>query len=49
MANVVPFFFKGELMHQERIIFLLAEMAFKIALYTSNPYTTSSTVKACNY
>ena len=43
MANVVLFSFKGELMSGTHN-FSTGGDAFKIALYTSNPYTTSSTV-----
>ena len=43
MANVVPFSFKGELMSGTHN-FASGGDGFKIALYTSNPYTTSSTV-----
>ena len=43
MANVVPFSFKGELMSGTHN-FANGGDAFKIALYTSNPYSTSSTV-----
>ena len=43
MANVVPFSFKGELMSGTHN-FANGGDAFKLALYTSNPYTTSSTV-----
>ena len=43
MANVVPFSFKGELMSGTHN-FANGGDSFKIALYTSNPYTTSSTV-----
>ncbi len=43
MANVVPFSFKGELMSGTHN-FSTGGDTFKIALYTSNPYTTSSTV-----
>ena len=43
MANVVPFSFKGELMSGTHN-FSTGGDAFKIALYTSNPYTTSSSV-----
>ena len=43
MANVVPFSFKGELMSGTHN-FSTGGDAFKIALYTSNPYDTSSTV-----
>ena len=43
MANVVPFSFKGELMSGTHN-FSNGGDTFKIALYTSNPYTTSSTV-----
>ena len=43
MANIVPFSFKGELMSGTHN-FSNGGDTFKIALYTSNPYTTSSTV-----
>ena len=43
MANVVPFSFKGELMSGTHN-FANGGDSFKIALYTSNPYSTSSTV-----
>ena len=43
MANVVPFSFKCELMSGTHN-FSTGGDGFKIALYTSNPYTTSSTV-----
>ena len=43
MANVVPFSFKGELMAGTHN-FANGGDSFKLALYTSNPYTTSSTV-----
>ena len=43
MANVVPFSFKGELMSGTHN-FATGGDGFKIALYTSNPYSTSSTV-----
>ena len=43
MANVVPFSFKGELMSGTHN-FANGGDSFKLALYTSNPYTTSSTV-----
>ena len=43
MANVVPFSFKGELMSGTHN-FSTGGDTFKIALYTSNPYDTSSTV-----
>ena len=43
MANVVPFSFKGELMSGPHN-FANGGDSFKLALYTSNPYTTSSTV-----
>ena len=43
MANVVPFSYKGELMSGTHN-FSTGGDAFKIALYTSNPYDTSSTV-----
>ena len=43
MANVVPFSFKGELMSGTHN-FSTGGDGVKIALYTSNPYDTSSTV-----
>ena len=43
MANIVPFAFKGELASGTHN-FSSGGDSFKIALYTSNPYTTSSTV-----
>tara|TARA_Y100001937_G_scaffold105712_1_gene146810 strand:+ start:2915 stop:3340 length:426 start_codon:yes stop_codon:yes gene_type:complete len=43
MANVVPFSFKGELLSGTHN-FANGGDSFKISLYTSNPYTTSSTV-----
>ena len=43
MANIVPFSFKGELLSGTHN-FANGGDSFKIALYTSNPYTTSSTV-----
>ena len=43
MANIVPFAFKGELASGTHN-FASGGNTFKIALYTSNPYTTSSTV-----
>ena len=43
MANVVPFSFKGELASGTHN-FASGGDTFKIALYTSNPYSTSSTV-----
>ena len=43
MANVVPFSFKGELMSGTHN-FANGGDSFKLALYTSNPYTTSITV-----
>ena len=43
MANIVPFSFKGELLSGTHN-FSNGGDSFKIALYTSNPYTTSSTV-----
>ena len=44
MANIVPFAFKGELASGTHN-FASGGNTFKIALYTANPYTTSSTVK----
>ena len=43
MANIVPFAFKGELASGTHN-FSSGGNTFKIALYTANPYTTSSTV-----
>ena len=43
MANIVPFSFKGELLSGTHN-FATGGESFKISLYTSNPYTTSSTV-----
>ena len=43
MANIVPFSFKGELLSGTHN-FATGGDGFKIALYTSNPYSTSSTV-----
>ena len=43
MANIVPFSFKGELLSGTHN-FANGGDSFKIALYTSNPYSTSSTV-----
>ena len=42
MANIVPFAFKGELASGTHN-FSSGGNTFKIALYTANPYTTSST------
>jgi hypothetical protein len=44
MANIVPFSFKGELASGTHN-FASGGNTFKLALYTANPYTTSSTVK----
>ena len=43
MANIVPFAFKGELASGTHN-FSSGGNTFKLALYTANPYTTSSTV-----
>ena len=43
MANIVPFSFKGALLSGTHN-FATGGDSFKISLYTSNPYTTSSTV-----
>ena len=43
MANVIPFAFRGELFTGTHN-FASGGDAFKLALYTSNPYNTSSTV-----
>ena len=45
MANIVPFSFPVELLSGTHN-FASGGDAFKIALYTANPYTTSSTVYA---
>ena len=44
MPNVIPFAFRGELFSGTHN-FSSGGDTFKIALYTANPYTTSSTVK----
>tara|TARA_R100001509_G_scaffold122796_1_gene76661 strand:+ start:49 stop:480 length:432 start_codon:yes stop_codon:yes gene_type:complete len=44
MANIVPFSFKGELASGTHN-FASGGNTFKLALYTANPYTTSSTAK----
>ena len=44
MANIGPFSFKGELASGTHN-FASGGNTFKLALYTANPYTTSSTVK----
>jgi len=44
MANIVPFSFKGELASGTHN-FASGGNTFKLALYTANPYTTSSTTK----
>ena len=38
MANIIPFAFRGELF-SEHIILQVGGNTFKIALYTTNPYT----------
>ena len=43
MADIIPFAFRGELFSGTHN-FANGGDAFKIALYTSNPYSTSSTV-----
>ena len=43
MANVIPFSFRGELFTGTHN-FSSGGDSFKLALYTANPYTTSSTV-----
>ena len=43
MANIIPFSFRGELFSGTHN-FASGGDAFKIALYTSNPYSTASTV-----
>jgi len=43
MANIIPFAFRGELLSGTHS-FANGGNSFKIALYTSNPYSTSSTV-----
>ena len=42
MANVIPNAFKGELLSGTHN-FASGGNSFKLALYTSNPYSTSST------
>jgi len=44
MVNIIPFSFRGELFSGTHN-FANGGDAFKIALYTSNPYSTSSTVE----
>ena len=46
MANVIPYAFRGELFTGTHN-FASGGDSFKIALYTSNPYDTSSTVYVC--
>ena len=43
MANVIPYAFRGELFSGTHN-FASGGDSFKLALYTSNPYDTSSTV-----
>ena len=43
MANVIPYAFRGELFTGTHN-FASGGDSFKLALYTSNPYNTSSTV-----
>jgi len=43
MANVIPYAFRGELLSGTHN-FASGGNTFKLALYTSNPYNTSSTV-----
>ena len=43
MANIIPFAFRGELFTGTHN-FASGGDSFKLALYTANPYTTSSTV-----
>ena len=43
MANIIPFSFRGALLSAQHD-FANGGNTFKIALYTSNPYSTSSTV-----
>ena len=43
MANVIPYAFRGELLSGTHK-FASGGDSFKLALYTSNPYNTSSTV-----
>ena len=43
MANVIPFSFRGELFTGTHN-FASGGDSFKLALYTANPYNTSSTV-----
>ena len=43
MANVIPYAFRGELLTGTHN-FASGGASFKLALYTSNPYNTSSTV-----
>jgi hypothetical protein len=48
MANIVPYAFPVELLSGTHN-FASGGNTFKIALYTANPYTTSSTVYAIRF
>ena len=44
MANIIPFSFRGALFSGQHDFQASGGNTFKISLYTTNPYTTSSTV-----
>ena len=44
MANIIPFSFRGALLEANHNFKASGGNTFKISLYTTNPYTTSSTV-----
>ena len=44
MANIIPFSFRGALLSGQHDFQASGGNTFKISLYTTNPYTTASTV-----
>ena len=44
MANIIPFSFRGALFEANHNFKASGGNTFKISLYTTNPYSTSSTV-----
>ena len=44
MANIIPFSFRGALLQGQHDFANSGGNTFKLSLYTSNPYTTGSTV-----
>ena len=44
MANIIPFSFRGALLEANHNFKASGGNTFKISLYTTNPYTTASTV-----